>query len=102
MKINYQFIGWAQDKVKNTDKVWTLIKLGGGRWDGKYVAVYGRRGKKLQTKIHKDADQYHMNKLIRDKERKGYADIDETHLSDVYPEFEKDLEKTAFWISMTT
>lgn len=60
------------------------------------VTFWGRRGKKLQTKISEDSD-YEHDKLIRSKERKGYQSVDEDKLNEVYPEFEKDLSKMAFW-----
>lgn len=51
--------------------------------------------KKLQTKL--SYDTYEMDALIRDKIKKGYNEVTEDDINDVYPEFQKDLEKTAMW-----
>ena len=98
--MNYHFIGWC--KEGNHDKVWGLIRLSGdddnlqyGYKKNNYVAFWGRRGKKLQTKIHHDIDRYDADKLCDKKTDGGYRPI--STLKDVYPEFEQDLEKTAVW-----
>lgn len=88
---NFIFIGWYQDYWENSDKVWGAIRLGGG----KAVTVWGKRGKKLQTKIVNDDSS--LDSLIRAKIKKGYISVDQAHLTRVYPDFQKDLEKTAFW-----
>lgn len=101
MKIIYEFIGW--NSKDNHDKVWTVIRLGKeDDYNAKFLAAYGRRGKKLQTKIY-DRGDYEMGKLIRTKQtpRKGYVSVDENKLAEVYPDFEKDLKKTAFWAMMS-
>jgi hypothetical protein len=98
MNINYCFIGWCKEGT--SDKVWGAICLqeptASYRDDGKYVTFWGRRGKKLQTKIvegsHWDVHQPFLKKLD-----KGYKEVDKQRLDDVYPEFEEDLEKTAVW-----
>lgn len=97
--INYTFIGWCHDEKENHDKVWGAIKLkdGDSRWaDKSYVTFWGRRGKKLQTKIVTESE-WDMGKMIDKKRHKGYAGVDITQLNSVYPEFEDDLSKTAFW-----
>ena len=98
--MNYHWIGHC--KEGNSDKVWGLIRLSGdddglkyGYRVNDYVAFWGRRGKKLQTKIHKDVDTYSAHKLCDKKIDKGYATIET--LDAVYPEFEQDLEQTAVW-----
>lgn len=99
----YKFIGWLTDEEENSDKVWALLALGDVTgWRGKYVSVYGRRGKKLRTTVYDDAQRYDMNKLITAKTKKGYVQYNESELAEVYPDFEKDLQKTAFWIALTT
>ncbi len=97
MSIEYKFIGWCKDEKQNKDKIWGVIKLTGGNWDGDYVSFWGRRGKKLQTKIHKDEVDWQMQRLADKKEESGYKSIDRSQLETVYPEFQVDLEKTAFW-----
>ena len=106
--MEYKFIGWCHDPIENHDKVWGVIYLEdkesmsnrryypGSPSYRKTVTFWGRRGKKLSTKM--GLDNYDMEKLIREKQdKKNYLKIDERKLSTVYPEFEEDLEKTAVW-----
>ena len=97
MNVNYKYIGWCS--VDNSDKVWACIQLSGDRWHGKYLTVWGRRGKRLQSKII-DVSDRDIGNLIRSKDAKGYREIPEDKLNEVYPEFESDLEKTAFWATL--
>ena len=94
MTINYKYIGWCG--TEDHDKVWACIQLNGDRWHGKFLTVWGRRGKKLQSKIV-ESNTYEMGKLIGSKVAKGYCGIPEDKLNEVYPEFQQDLEKTAAW-----
>ena len=106
MKLEYKFIGWCHDEEENHDKVWGVIYLEARAeshlWGGprrKCLTFWGRRGKKLQTKIV--YENYELAKLIDTKrEKKGYESIDKKHLDKVYPEFESDLEKTAVWATL--
>ena len=99
----FKFIGWCNEN--GHDKVWGVILLEApssvSTWNGstqsKCVTFWGRRGAKLQTKLR--VDDWELYKLIESKKDKGYIDVDETKLNEVYPEFEKDLSKTAFWAS---
>lgn len=101
--MNYLFIGWC--KEDDHDKVWGMIEISKPeRWyntpdkaiPGKYCSFWGRRGKKLQTKLiethHPSSD---VTALIRKKEDKGYKAVDMDKLNEVYPAFERDLDKTA-------
>ena len=90
MTINYEYIGWYQDL--NSDKVWVCIKLS----SGKYLTVWGRRGKRLQHKII-ECSSVDAHRLVMTKARKGYRRFDKTELDQVYPEFEQDLEQTTAW-----
>lgn len=98
MKVDYRFIGWC--KEVNHDKVWGVICLQepttSYRDDGKFVTFWGRRGKKLQTKIV-EGNNWDMQKLFLKKLDKSYKEVDKQRLDEVYPEFEQDLEKTAIW-----
>jgi predicted DNA-binding WGR domain protein len=94
MKVNYKYIGWYSED--NSDKVWACIQLPGGEWYKKFLTVWGRRGKKLQSKLI-ETSVSEMEKLIRSKNSKGYREIPQDRLTEVYPEFEQDLEKTAAW-----
>lgn len=98
--MNYHWIGHYKEGT--SDKVWGLIRLtdnGDHRLfsNNDYVAFWGRRGKKLQTKIHRGICAYDADKLCDKKELSGYRVIDLNHLEKVYPEFEQDLQKTTVW-----
>lgn len=91
------FVSWCREGT--SDKVWGSIKLRNGTnfWeDNSYVTFWGRRGAKLQTKIVK-CDTWTMAQMINKKEAKGYLAVATEDLKSVYPEFEDDLKKTAFW-----
>ena len=94
--MKYEFIGWCQEGT--SDKVWGVIplnKIGFGQ-TGKYVIFWGRRGKKLQTKILEDSN-WGIRDKIDSKMDRGYVEVDTTKLNELYPEFESDLSKTAMW-----
>lgn len=101
--MHYEFIGWCKDE--GHDKVWGVIVL--ERDINKYVYdpnhrvayFWGRRGKKLQTKVSVDS-QRDINKLIDSKTKKGYKKVNLDELNEVYPEFETDLHQTAFWATL--
>ena len=101
--MNYHWIGHCQEGT--SDKVWGMICLTGNNheasnypWTGHdYVAFWGRRGKKLQTKIYKTHNYYEINKLCDKKIDRGYNTINVARLDEVYPEFEQDLEQTTVW-----
>lgn len=100
MALNYHFIGWC--KENNHDKVWGAIVIRNGLhdWSDKtYLTFWGRRGKKLQTRII-TTSSYDIEKLERSKRNKGYNSINKDSLDTVYPEFENDLSKTAMWASL--
>jgi hypothetical protein len=98
--MKYLYIGWCKDEKTNADKVWGAIELQSPTssygYDGKYVTFWGRRGAKLQTKIVQGS-LWDVHKPFLKKLDKGYKEIQEHQLDEVYPEFQKDLEKTAFW-----
>lgn len=95
--MNFKFLGWAREGTH--DKIWGVILLEAptieSDWptEVKCATFWGRRGKKLQTKI--TVDDWHLHRLIQTKIGKGYQAIDQTKLDEVYPEFEHDLELTA-------
>ncbi len=98
--MNYHWIGHCKEGT--SDKVWGLIRLTDNDIHkmftlNDYVAFWGRRGKKLQTKIHHGISTYDADKLCDKKESGGYRVIDLNHLEKVYPEFEEDLQKTTVW-----
>lgn len=93
--LDFRFIGWFNDPKENHDKVWGVIRLDSDIYNGKVAIFWGRRGKKLQTKV--DVSSNKLDKLIWKKQSNGYQKIDTTKLEKVYPEFRSDLEKTAMW-----
>lgn len=94
--MNYRWIGHCYDPQENHDKVWGAIYLDNPiTWGCRVLTFWGRRGKKLQTKLANNNRD--LDKLINSKENKGYKGIHKDRLDEVYPEFESDLEKTAMW-----
>jgi len=92
--MNYKFIGW--NNRDGADKVWGVIYIEDRtRIRPKVLIFWGRRGKKLQTRI--DREGWDLDKLIREKSDKGYKIIGNYELETVYPEFQNDLEKTTMW-----
>lgn len=96
--MNFEHIGWMKEGT--SDKVWGLILLercSGNFWGThKYVSFWGRRGAKLQTQIV-ECSSWHAEQMFDKKLNKGYQRVDKNRLDEVYPEFQSDLEKTAFW-----
>lgn len=90
--MKYEFIGWCNED--NHDKVWVLIHLPS---NNAVAALWGRRGKKLQHKIHENLRWFQIDRLVNEKVKKGYRHIDKSELDKVYPEFEDDLQKTYVW-----
>ena len=93
-EMDYKFIGW--NTRDGADKVWGAIYMEDRtNIRPKVLIFWGRRGKKLQTKM--DREGWDLDNLIRAKTQKGYNQIDNRHLKTVYPEFQNDLEKTTMW-----
>lgn len=98
--MNYHWIGHCKEGT--SDKVWGLIRLTDNDIHrmftlNDYVAFWGRRGKKLQTKIHQGISAYDADKLCDKKAAGGYHVINPNFLDQVYPGFEEDLQKTTVW-----
>lgn len=101
--LNYVFIGSLVNHQTNSDKIWTVIELVppvGYYGQGTYVTCWGRRGSKYQTKVVK-ATTYQIRDMYNAKIDKGYGRVNRDKLDEIYPNFEKDLETTAFWTVLT-
>jgi hypothetical protein len=95
-------VGWCSEGTH--DKVWGAILLEGEHDGNSYVSRYssdytymifwGRRGKKLQTKLMKSNPSVIINHFYQ-KIDKGYKEIVKEKLNEVYPEFHTDLERSA-------
>jgi hypothetical protein len=88
--MKYEYICWC--KEDKHDKVWGLVELA----PNKYMTFWGRRGAKLQTKISEMSD-YKATDALQSKLRKGYIRVHKSDLDTIYPEFQEELEKAAFW-----
>lgn len=97
--MNYHWIGHCREGT--SDKVWGLIRLSNNEFYNDYVAFWGRRGKRLQTKIHENIDRWDADKLANKKQDRGYNTINVNRLDEVYPEFENDLQQTTVWALLT-
>ena len=98
--LNFKFIGWCHDPRENHDKVWGAIMLDDTQYGGKVVIFWGRRGKKLQTKM--DVNNQKLDRLVWKKQDSGYKNIPVSQLEKVYPEFNSDLEKSAMWALLSS
>jgi hypothetical protein len=99
--MKYEYICWMQEG--KSDKVWGMILLqdsSGWNSENKYVSFWGRRGAKLQTRIV-ECCRYEAVTMFQKKRNKGYQEVDENRLDEVYPEFQSDLEKTAIWAMLS-
>ena len=90
------FVGWCHEG--GHDKVWSLIQLD----DNNFVTIWGRRGAKLSAKVKQFRYQTELYKIIDSKKAKGYIEIDQNKLNEVYPEFDFDLNRMAFWSAFKT
>lgn len=90
--VEIKFFGWYKDE--KSDKVWIAVRV-----EDKLYAVWGRRGKTLQFKEHFDPKYYwqdsDIDKLIRDKVRKGYRNFT-GHSDTVVQDLEKDIKYNLF------
>lgn len=101
--MNKKQILWC--KEDKHDKVWGTIRIAENvrnevAWPPfiihKYITIWGRRGAKLQTKLWEGCED-DIERMTRKKSKKGYKEIDQNFLNEVYPEFQTDLEKTEMW-----
>lgn len=97
--MKYAHIGWCKEGT--ADKVWGVIQLtDNSYWNqSKYATFWGRRGAKLQTKLWEGSD-WDAKEMFLKKQNKGYRSVELDELNKVYPEFQQDLEKTAFWATL--
>lgn len=94
MKIIYAL--WCENKKANIDKVWGAINLA----EKKYVFFWGRRGGKLQVSKVRYTHIQDINQLAFEKMRSsGYKEYTGM-LKEVYPGFEKDIEKIGIWMAL--
>lgn len=109
--LKYEFIGWFHSE--ESDKIWGAIELlkpkvrGAIPINGKYLIFWGKRGTKYQTKFVDSlcpvSYYWYSNiaKKIEEKKEKGYKQVSNGRLHEIYPNFEKDLLDVAFWTMMT-
>ena len=93
--MKYKHILWNNEG--NHDKIWGVLEFESeSRFTITCVIFWGRRGKKIQSKIKRDMDRYSIEKTYREKLSKGYEDVDRNKLDEVYPNFEEDLDVLSF------
>lgn len=108
--MEFEWIGGC--KEGSHDKIWAVCVVETGKvwcrdhrrfsnktYVTKYATIWGRRGKALQSKVF-EGDSVSYRAKIAEKQRKGYTQIDTSKLKEVYPEFQDDLEKAAFWATL--
>lgn len=94
--MDFKFIGWMNED--SHDKVWGIILFKKredwrGPFDPTYdecVVFWGRRGKKLQ--MQRKTDDRDLARTLEKKIEKGYKQVEENKLYEVYPNFQEDLE----------
>lgn len=92
-QLPFQWIGWCRQK--NHDKVWALLRIS----KAEYVTVWARRGAALQFRKHQGS-AWTSEKLIKSKQRRGYASVAPAELNQVYAGFEQDLSQLAMWLML--
>jgi hypothetical protein len=118
--MNIVYICKMADEEANIDKIWGIIQIGFDNdtynkkqpWlephstliypepTNKYVTFWGRRSKKLQTKIWDGYPCDAQGELVK-KIQKGYrVASSKKHVNSIYPEFKQDLEKIASWSTL--
>ena len=105
--IDYTFVGWKCEGV--SDKVWISMVLSRDPLPSEWwqyqtltwAQVWGRRGKALQFKVFKGTVAQ-QSKTIQQKIRDGYQKVTNDRLTEIYPEYEQDLEKTALWAMLSS
>ena len=116
--MNIVYLCKMYDEEANIDKIWGIIQIGFDNdtynkkqpWlaprtmlypepTNKYVTFWGRRSKKLQTKIW-DGYLYDAEIEFDKKKEKGYKKVNNNHLNSIYPEFKQDLEKIVSWSTL--
>ena len=93
----FRFIGWCHDIADNHDKVWgyflrpTPAYAGASKeWGWNCVVFWGRRGKAMQFKA--DVTGHELRKLVDSKLRKGYREISESQLYQIWPTFDEEMK----------
>lgn len=83
------WVGWVNEG--SHDKLWGVLKS--SQVEGVYYNFWGRRGKKPQFKQTRDPSYYH-------KERKGYQEVSEKKLLEIFPDFYPETEMALVFDSM--
>lgn len=83
------WVGWVYEG--SHDKLWGVLKS--TQVEGVFYNFWGRRGKKPQFKQTRDPSYYH-------KERKGYQQVSEKKLLEIFPDFFNETEMALVFDSM--
>lgn len=104
MEQKFGFIGWCNED--NHDKIWGYFYRPTPEWESanpsnrywiqRNVCVFwARRGRAMQFKA--DITGYDLNKLVDSKRKKGYAEISEKKLMEIWPTFVQEAEAKLMW-----
>lgn len=83
-----EWVGWdnSWDGGTQHDKVWGWLSMK----DGRFYCFFGRRGKTLRFKEH--GDLYAVEKLQRQKDKKGYKFVDPANYDKLVQDFIEEVE----------
>ena len=87
----FKYIGWCHES--NHDKIWAAVEI-----DGKYFAVWGRRGKALTFKRHSWFST--LLKVKLSKSKKGYNEVTTDNIDSIFPDFELEVQKQLMFAMM--
>lgn len=86
------YVSWCNDN--GHDKIWGYFCLDNDQypvvWNKPVFVFWGARGKALQLKQHTISDALYA--LLRNKERKGYKEIDVTEFEKICPNFHEEVD----------
>lgn len=85
MNVKFEWIGWMKDGTH--DKVWGYFEV-----NDKFYCFWGRRGKALSFKDH-GIYEGSLSKLVTQKEKKGYKEVDAFQMFAIFPYFNEEVEK---------
>ena len=90
---SFGFIGWCKEDIH--DKVWGYFyrptpNKAHRDYGGNCCIFWGRRGKAMQFKP--DVTGYELEKLVNSKRKKGYVEITDAKLYQIWPSFTEEME----------
>lgn len=92
--VKVEWFGWYKNDEENSDKVWGWLNVNGNLYN-----FWAKRGKRIAFKQHADAHDF--RKLCREKRDKGYVEIPQAQIEQVYEDFFNKVQRHLFNAKMT-